>query len=743
VYESALPGFYRLELKDRVTRIGEITGVGSDELAALDHDGGLDASQANLMVENAVGVFGLPLGICANLRVDGQNRLVPMATEEPSVVAAASHAAKLLRGGEGIQTVVSPALMLGQIQLLEVADGERLHRAVADNEAELLAKANGAHSNLVAAGGGARSLSVRHLPAIDHDDPLGDMWIVEVLVDVQDAMGANAINSMCERIAPRIAELGGGRVNLRILSNLSDQRTVRATGRMPVLSFCPDDPEKAMLLAERIVEASVFAERDPYRAATHNKGIMNGVDAVLMAFGQDTRAVEAGAHAFTARSGRYTSMSRFRVDGDHLVAVLELPMAVGTVGGVAAAHPTVAVARRIANITRARELASVAAAVGLAQNLAALKALAGEGIQSGHMRLHARKSTPPKALNTAPSPRSLDALSKAHLPNVEAMLTAVAAEELPEASPILPLLEYHLSTGGKRLRALLPLWVAEALDQDPARFETFGAACEMLHNATLVHDDVQDGDETRRGKATVWAAYGEARAIDLGDAMFHLAMLLVQRMDLPTMRRERLGARLARETLRVIDGQEREIMLLEKGTPSEADYFEMVEGKTSGLFGLPIAGAAEAAGAAPALVEELSEAARHLGVLFQIQDDLLDIYGDKGRERRGSDIAEGKRSMLAVHALLNASADDRATLLTILDAPRAETSDADIERAIAIFESTGAVRRALDEIESRRLRSLAGELLTQHPALIDLIGDLSDVFLEPIKPLIVNLRRAS
>jgi hydroxymethylglutaryl-CoA reductase len=225
------------------------------------------------------------------------------------------------------------------------------------------------------------------------------MWVVEILVDVQDAMGANAINSMCERLAPRIEEITGGRVNLRILSNLSDLRTVRAVGRVPVERFAPSDPEAARVLASRIVEASVFAERDPYRATTHNKGIMNGVDAVLLAFGQDTRAVEAGAHAYAARGGRYTALSRFRVEDDTLFCELTLPMAVGTVGGVAKAHPTVAVARQMAGISRAGELASIATAVGLAQNLAALKALAGEGIQSGHMRLHARKSTRPPAAN--------------------------------------------------------------------------------------------------------------------------------------------------------------------------------------------------------------------------------------------------------------------------------------------------------------------------------------------------------
>ncbi len=397
MYESALPGFYRLPLRERVARLAELTGLAEAEAQTFDPQGGLRVPEADLMIENAVGVFGLPLGICANLRVDGRDRLVAMATEEPSVVAAASHAAKLLRDGDGIVTTVGPSHMIGQIQILEVERGEHLERAIAEEKDALLSLANEAHPSLVAAGGGARDLSVRFIPRLGESDPIGDMWVVEVLVDVQDAMGANAVNSMCERLAPRIEALSGGRVNLRILSNLSDLRTVHATGRVPVKRFAPSDPEAARALARRIVEASVFAERDPYRATTHNKGIMNGVDAVLLAFGQDTRAVEAGAHAYAARSGRYTALSRFRLDGDALLCEVTLPMAVGTVGGVARSHPTVAVARQMAEITRASELASVATAVGLAQNLAALRALAGEGIQSGHMRLHARKSTRPDA----------------------------------------------------------------------------------------------------------------------------------------------------------------------------------------------------------------------------------------------------------------------------------------------------------------------------------------------------------
>lgn len=399
--KSELPGFYRLSLAERRARLGELCGLDEAALKVLAGNG-LSAEQADRMVENALGVLGVPIGLCANLRVNSRDRLVPMAIEEPSVIAAASNAAKLLRGGSGIATEVSPALMIGQVQLLDLRDPTSAETAIARAKDELLAQANSAHPRLVGAGGGACDVEVHRLPPLDADDPVGPMLVVHLVVDVRDAMGANSINAMCERLAPRLEELAGGRARLRILSNLTDRRTVRVRGVVAYAALerrgggdlggdrrepgATDGRE----LARGIEEASVFAERDPYRAATHNKGIMNGVDAVLLAFGQDWRAVEAGAHAFAARSGRYTALARWRVRDEGLVGEMELPLAVGTVGGVARVHPAVCVARDIAGIDSAADLASLTAAVGLAQNLGALRALAAEGIQRGHMRLHAR-----------------------------------------------------------------------------------------------------------------------------------------------------------------------------------------------------------------------------------------------------------------------------------------------------------------------------------------------------------------
>lgn len=387
---SAIPRFYRLTMAERRERVGRAAGLTEDELSRLSPTGGLADHHAERMVENALGVFGLPQGVCVNVRLNGRDVLVPMVVEEPSVIAACSYASKLLRAGGGVIASCSTPIVVGQIQLMEVADPGAAAGAIVTASDELIALANSGHPHLCSAGGGARSLLIRWLPNRDDDDPCGPMLVIHLSVDVRDAMGANVVNSMCERIAPRIAELTGGRVGLRILSNLADQRTVTVTGRVPFVALEGKGAASGEELAQRIMEASVFAERDPYRACTHNKGIMNGIDAAAIALGQDWRAVEAGAHAYAARGGRYTAMARWRTEDGYLVGRMTLPLAVGVIGGVARTHPIVAVNRKIARIEHADELAQICATAGLAQNLGALRALAAEGIQHGHMRLHAR-----------------------------------------------------------------------------------------------------------------------------------------------------------------------------------------------------------------------------------------------------------------------------------------------------------------------------------------------------------------
>ncbi len=775
-HSSELTGFYRLPIAQRRMMIAELADLSEEDLRVISGESCLCAEQADNMVENALGVTSLPLALCVNLQVNGRDCLVPMAVEEASVVAAASHAAKLLRAGGGLETIVSPAHMIGQIQVLEVEDAGRAEAALLAAKPELLAAANTRDACLVGVGGGARDLEVRHLPPEGPDDPCGPMLVVHLIVDVRDAMGANTVNSMCELLAPRVEELTGGRVRLRIISNLADRRTVVVRGRVPFAALEGKGGKSAEELARGIEEASVFAERDPYRAATHNKGIMNGVDAVLVAFGQDWRAVEAGAHSFAARSGRYTALARWRVREGALHGEMELPMTVGVVGGVTGVHPTVQACRRLSHVTRAAELASLAAAVGLAQNLGALRALAAEGIQEGHMRVHARnlavsvgavghevkavakriadqgriqveaarealQEIRAKSVVVSDAARiraRFKSLRQSHLKSIMSLCDGVVREAGLDGTSLAKMCDYHMDTGGKRLRALLPLLVGEALGVEPARLVPFGAACEMLHNATLVHDDVQDVDRMRRGRETVWHRFGIPQAINLGDAMFYLTLLLVHRLDSPLARRDAVARLVLRETLRVIEGQERELHLKRVARPSLDEYFSMVEAKTSGLFALPMAGAAALCGQPRNVVEGLNEAARHMGVLFQIQDDLLDLYGDKGRETIGADIAEGKRSILVCHALQTASASDARRLREILDRAREETSPSDVAEALEIFRATEALPRALREIAERRDRALHLDVLLEQPTLQSVVEGMCDLFLEPIQTVIAR-----
>ena len=379
--------FYELNLADRLAQLSRESGVPLEELKVLSGVGGLNADQADHMVENAVGVFSLPLGIARNFLVNGREVLVPMAVEEPSVIAGASFMAKLVRQGGGFTAEASAPEMIGQLQVLDVADLEGARSRLEEHRGELLAMASAVDPVLVRFGGGARDLHVRLIERSE----IGPFLAVHLILDVRDAMGANAINTALERIAPRVAEISGGRVHLRILSNLADRRLARATCTIPLeaLAFEGYSAEK---VRDGILEAWAFAEADPYRAATHNKGIMNGVDAVVLASGNDWRAVEAGAHAYAAQSGRYTSLSTWRKDAQgNLCGMLEMPMAVGIVGGATRVHPVAQVGLKLLKVTTAEELAEIIVSVGLAQNLAALRALATEGIQRGHMGLHARQ----------------------------------------------------------------------------------------------------------------------------------------------------------------------------------------------------------------------------------------------------------------------------------------------------------------------------------------------------------------
>jgi hydroxymethylglutaryl-CoA reductase len=382
-----LKKFYELSPDQRLERLARSAGLGAEDLAVFKSSCALSIDQADHMIENAIGTFQLPLGIAQNFLINGREVPVPMAIEEPSVIAGASFMARLTRSGGGFITTSDAPEMIGQIQILDLKDPQKSRKVLLEHKNELLEEAAKSDPTLVELGGGPRDVEVR---VLEHP-ALGSFLVLHLIMDVRDAMGANAINTATERLAPLVEKLTGGRVHLRILSNLADRRLTSATCtvKKDQLAFNDFSADK---VRDGIIAAGAFAEADHYRAATHNKGIMNGVDAVLIATGNDWRAVEAGAHAFAARSGRYTSLSTWFVnDVGDLVGRLEMPMAVGIVGGATKVHPVTRVCLKLMGVTTAADLAGIVVSVGLAQNLAALRALATEGIQRGHMSLHARQ----------------------------------------------------------------------------------------------------------------------------------------------------------------------------------------------------------------------------------------------------------------------------------------------------------------------------------------------------------------
>ena len=384
---SRLPGFYNRTLDERRAELGRGALLIPAELAALTGEAGLSADQAEHMIENVVGIYSLPLGIALNFVVNGRDVLVPMAVEEPSVVAGASFMAKLARAGGGFVAHTTDPEMIGQLQILDVPDLASARLAILEQKERLLGEVAQIDPVLQRLGGGPRDLEVRLIDS----SPIGPFLVLHLIYDVRDAMGANAVNTAVERMAPQVESITGGRAHLRILSNLADRRLARARCTIP-LSELAFDQYSAEQVRDGVIAAWAFAAADPYRAATHNKGIMNGVDAVVIATGNDWRAVEAGAHAYASRHGQYTSLSTWEKDAEgNLAGTLEMPLAVGTVGGATKVHPSAQAALKLMGVSSARQLAEIVISVGLAQNLAALRALATEGIQRGHMALHARQ----------------------------------------------------------------------------------------------------------------------------------------------------------------------------------------------------------------------------------------------------------------------------------------------------------------------------------------------------------------
>jgi hydroxymethylglutaryl-CoA reductase len=377
---SQVSGFYKLSPKERMKYVQDFADLTDEEAEILQSTGALEMELADRMIENVVGAFSLPLGIAMNFQINKKDYMIPMAIEEPSVVAAATYAAKMARKKGGFFTSSTDPIMIGQIQAVDIRDPFAAKMKILSAKKEILQKANDMDPMLVSVGGGAKDLEVKVIDA--HSGP---MVITELHVDCRDAMGANAVNTMAEAVAPMIERLTGGRVYLRIISNLAVKRLARAW------AVTAKEEVGGEEVVDGIVEAYNFAAADPYRAATHNKGIMNGIIGVVIATGNDHRAIEAGAHAYAARNGHYGVLSYWEKNSDgDLVGSIELPMAVGLIGGATKVHPTAKVAIKILGVKTANELGEVMAAVGLAQNLGALRALAHEGIQRGHMSLHAR-----------------------------------------------------------------------------------------------------------------------------------------------------------------------------------------------------------------------------------------------------------------------------------------------------------------------------------------------------------------
>lgn len=393
---SCIPCFRELDVAARRRVIAELCAIDEGEIDALLGNGGIEVATADAMIENALGTLALPFGVALNLQVNGVDYLVPMVTEEPSVVAAASNANKRVRAGGGFQATADEPLMVAQIEVHGVADAALAARRIHEARDELIRAANRAVPGIVARGGGAREVEARDLGE--------GIVVTHVLVHACDAMGANLLNTIAEALGPQVAALAGGEIGLRILSNYCDRRLVRVTARIPVETFgCARASGREAALG--VTRAARFAERDLHRAVTHNKGVMNGVDAVVLSTGNDFRAVEAAAHAYAARRGSYGPLTSWKLTegGEMLEGQLSMPLALGIVGGALRAHRGAQLALRLLGVRSAAELAMVAAATGLATNLAALRALATEGIQRGHMALHHRATPlPSPALDSAP-----------------------------------------------------------------------------------------------------------------------------------------------------------------------------------------------------------------------------------------------------------------------------------------------------------------------------------------------------
>lgn len=409
---SRLPGFYRQTVQTRQKLLVEKTPLDDGDIHNLTAST-LDIDTANLMIENVVGTFGLPMAVGVNIQVNEEDVIVPMVVEEPSILAAVSNMSKLVRKSGGFTATSTPSNMIGQIQLSNVPSPQSIIKKLSQHTERLIEQANNILPSIRKRGGGVREMHFREVHYDEPGESPTSMVVVHFIMDCVDAMGANMINTVAEQLSPMIEHISGQTVNLRILSNYATERLAKATCAIP-FAHLSTNPEDGRSIAEGIVDAYRFAYADPWRAATHNKGIMNGVDPVVIATGNDWRAIEAGAHAWASRSGQYRSLTKWYIRNDTLHGELEMPMQVGTVGGCIRTHPQVQTNMKMLGFPNARELAQIIVSVGLAQNLGALNALSTEGIQRGHMKMHARNIATQAGATIEEVPLVVEALSQAH-----------------------------------------------------------------------------------------------------------------------------------------------------------------------------------------------------------------------------------------------------------------------------------------------------------------------------------------
>jgi hydroxymethylglutaryl-CoA reductase len=725
--ESRLPGFHEKSLSERAKTIAERVPESMREILA---NQSLPLEVAEKLSENVVGVFGLPLSVATNFIINGEEILVPMSVEEPSVVAAASFGAKLARAGGGFTASADEALMIGQIELRNIPDIVAAESRIKAATLQLLADVNQLQHRLVSRGGGAKELTLRIL------EPREAHAVCEILIDCRDAMGANLINTTCEFLAPTLADLTGGSVGLRILSNFCDRRRARSRTEIPLKVLGPD-------VSNAIALASRFAERDVWRAVTHNKGFMNGVDSLVVATGNDFRAVEAAAHASAVKDGTYKPLARWWVTSESLIGEAEIPLSLGTVGGATEAHPGARLAMAIMGNPSSKKLAEIAVSVGLAQNLSALRALATEGIQKGHMALHARR------LQKTNKP-SGDQFSQWLTPKVSQIEESLqqlfsskrrSAEHTVELLPALSALEEFTLRGGKRIRAALMLLGFEASGKEISQSAVdVSLSFELLQSAFLIQEDLIEGESLRRGAQTMHRSLmmeeesvapglsrGEALALVVSDLAQSYAFDQLFSAEIQQEQKIVAAQELLSCVRDVFAGKWRDLHINAKDA-SDDDVkraYELRGGRYHAAG--PLCLGAKLGGASLEVSQVLEQFGVPLGVAFQVQDEILSLFGEQRETGRsgGAELKPSRPRLLLVEALRRCEKQDARALQEIV---RKKTISAEEQTTLKELLLRSGAKEAAEQ-RAQALMHEAKQILITSPLSAThrtLLADLAD-----------------